>query len=207
MSIASCTSPRVSASTFPISRVMSRENSSLRFTSSSAARKRISARLGAGTRRQDLYASLAAATAASTSSREESGKTPISSSTFAGLRFSSVFPLRGATHSPLMKFLYACEADAVAIRPPGQNRVYRRAPRGVKPGPNDYVDKFSLSVLQTVIQSKRELATMVTRAATIHFSLWDGLKNPIQRGGDFPQDSGFSGLSNCVTRLANSRGK
>src|SRR5260370_35909083 len=57
------------------------------------------------------------------------------SATFAGLRFSSVLPLRGATHSPLMKFLYACEADAVAIRPPGQNRVYRRAPRGVKLGP------------------------------------------------------------------------
>ena len=44
MSIASCTSPRVSSSTFPISRVMSRASVSLRSAMSCAARKRISAR-------------------------------------------------------------------------------------------------------------------------------------------------------------------
>src|SRR5216110_2586361 len=46
MSMASCTSPRVSARTLPISRVISLANSSLRWTSNSAARNRISARLG-----------------------------------------------------------------------------------------------------------------------------------------------------------------
>src|ERR1017187_7363331 len=45
--MASCTSPRVSFRTLPISRVMSRAYSSLRSIRISAARKTISARLGA----------------------------------------------------------------------------------------------------------------------------------------------------------------
>ena len=49
MSIASWTSPRVSSSTLPISRVMSRANCSLRSAMICAARSRISARRGAGT--------------------------------------------------------------------------------------------------------------------------------------------------------------
>src|SRR3984957_9974299 len=118
MSIASCTSPRVSARTFPISRVMSFEKSSLCATIDSAARYKISARLGAGTRRHFLYACLAASTAASTSSDVEDTNIPTSSSVFAGLRFSYAFPLRDSTHSPLMKFLYTRGAGTVAILPP-----------------------------------------------------------------------------------------
>src|ERR1700739_591391 len=160
MSMASWTSPLVSARTLPISRVLSRENSSLLATRSSAARNRIPARLGAGARRHVLYASLAAETAASTSSCADSGKTPINSSAFAGLRFSSVLPLRGATHSPLTKFLYVCEADAVAIRPPEQKSSLSARAARRQTGPNDCIHKFSLAVLQTVIQLQRELATM-----------------------------------------------
>src|SRR5882762_3276905 len=118
MSIASCTSPRVSARTLPISRVMSFENSSLRWSNSSAARNKISARFGAGTSRHVLYASFAASTAASTSSSVEDTNIPINSPVFAGLRFSYALPLRDSTHSPLMKFLNSRGATAVAILPP-----------------------------------------------------------------------------------------
>ena len=54
MSIASWTSPRVSSSTLPISRVMSRASASLRSAISCAARNSSSARFGAGTSRQLL---------------------------------------------------------------------------------------------------------------------------------------------------------
>src|ERR1700687_2705773 len=118
MSMASCTSPRLSARTLPISRVMSFENSSLRSRRSSAARNRISARFGAGTKRHVLQASFAASTAASTSSSAEDTNIPINSSVFAGLRFSYAFPLRDSTHSPLIKFLKIRGATAVAILPP-----------------------------------------------------------------------------------------
>src|SRR5467141_4735220 len=118
MSMASWTSPRVSARTLPISHVTSFENSSLRWSNNSAARNKISARFGAGTSRHDLYASLAASTAAFTSSAVEDTNIPINSSVFAGLRFSYAFPLRDSTHSPLMKFLKIRGATAVAILPP-----------------------------------------------------------------------------------------
>src|ERR1700675_251483 len=118
MSMASCTSPRVSARTLPISRVISFENSSLCCSSNSAARYKISARLGAGTNRQLLYASLAASTAASTSSATEDTNMPTSSSVLAGLRFSYALPLRDSTHSPLIKFLKTRGDAAVAILPP-----------------------------------------------------------------------------------------
>ena len=72
MSIASCTSPRVSSSTLPISRVMSRANVSLRSAISCAARNSISARRGAGTSRQSAYARAAAAIARSASSAVDS---------------------------------------------------------------------------------------------------------------------------------------
>src|ERR1700720_280298 len=118
MSIASCTSPRDSARTLPISRVMSLENSSLCCSSNSAARYKISARLGAGTSRQLLYASLAASTAAFTSSELEDTNMPTSSSVLAGLRFSYTLPLRDSTHSPLIKFLKTRGDAAVAILSP-----------------------------------------------------------------------------------------
>src|SRR5437763_564032 len=56
MSIASWTSPRASAITFPISRVISCASSSLWSTTSWAKRKRISPRLGAGTSRHSSNA-------------------------------------------------------------------------------------------------------------------------------------------------------
>src|ERR1700688_3057770 len=118
MSMASCTSPRVSARTLPISRVISFENSSLCCNNNSAARYKISARLGAGTSRQLLYAALAASTAAFTSSELEDTKMPTSSSVLAGLRFSYAFPVRDSTHSPLIKFLKTRGDAAVAILPP-----------------------------------------------------------------------------------------
>src|SRR3981189_566654 len=118
MSMASCTSPRASARTLPISRVMSLENSSLHWRRSPAARKRIAAPLGPGTSRHVLYASFAASTATSTSSSVEDTNIPINSSVFAGWRFSYAFPLRDSTHSPLIKFLKIRGATAVAILPP-----------------------------------------------------------------------------------------
>src|SRR5260370_19858207 len=116
MSIASCTSPRASARTFPISRVISRARSSLRLTRVSAARYKISARLGAGTRRHDWYASAAARTAASTSSALERGNIPTNSRVFAGLQSSNATPLGDSTHSPLMKFLKRVGPTAVAMK-------------------------------------------------------------------------------------------
>jgi len=52
MSMPSCTSPRVSMRIFPISRVIARASSSLRARMISPARNTISARRGAGVRRQ-----------------------------------------------------------------------------------------------------------------------------------------------------------
>ena len=67
MSTASCTSPRVSSRIFPISRVIVCASASLRSDNIWAALYKISARFGAGTRRQCGKASRAAATARSTS--------------------------------------------------------------------------------------------------------------------------------------------
>ena len=80
MSMASCTSPRASVSTLPISRVMSCASASLRSSSSSEARRMIAARDGHGVRRQASNASRAAATAASTSAASLRGNTPTTSS-------------------------------------------------------------------------------------------------------------------------------
>ena len=101
MSIASCTSPPASAFTFPISCVMRSVSSSFWSATSCAKRKRISPRLGAGTRRHSSNASFAAATARSTSSAPERGKVPISSPS-AGLVDSNVSPEAASTHSPPM---------------------------------------------------------------------------------------------------------
>src|SRR5579863_4018429 len=124
MSMASCTSPRVSDSGLPISRVMSRARSSLRFTRVSAARYNISARRGAGNSRHFLNAAFAASTASFTSSCVEDGKIPTSSPVFAGLRFSNVLPRRAATHSPLMKFLWLLETALVVMSPPAVIRGF-----------------------------------------------------------------------------------
>src|SRR3954468_13719942 len=104
MSIASWTSPAASGSTLPISRAISSATSSLRSASSCPKRKRISPRLGAGTRRHSSKAALAASTARSASSADDFGKTP-SVSPVAGLVVSKVSPETASTHSPPMKFL------------------------------------------------------------------------------------------------------
>ncbi len=78
-------------------------SSSFASTRSCAKRNRISPRFGAGTSRQSSNASLAAATARSTSSAPDFGKTPISSPS-AGLVDSNVSPEAASTHSPPMEF-------------------------------------------------------------------------------------------------------
>src|SRR3954467_13838413 len=104
MSIASWTSPAASGSTFPISRAISWATSSFASASSAPKRKRISPRRGAGTSRHSSYAPFAAATARSTSSALDFGKTP-STSPVAGLVVSKVSPEAASTHSPPMKVL------------------------------------------------------------------------------------------------------
>ena len=103
MSIASCTSPRVSFRTLPISRVMSRANCSLRSAMSCAARNSISAR---SRRRHQPPAARRRArprrSPRSTSAAVDFWNTPIRSSVLAGLRFSNVWPERDGTHSPSM---------------------------------------------------------------------------------------------------------
>src|ERR1035441_5573995 len=71
----------------------------------SAARKTISARRGAGTRRHLAKARLAASTAASTSLVLERWKMATTSRVSAGLRSSKDCPPADSTHSPSMKFL------------------------------------------------------------------------------------------------------
>src|SRR5262245_24433480 len=87
MSIASWTSPPASAFTFPISRVIRSVSSSLCARRSSAKRKRMLPRSGAGTRRHASKAAFALATALSTSAPLERGKLP------------STSPVAGATDS------------------------------------------------------------------------------------------------------------
>src|ERR1700722_18935796 len=124
--MASCTSPRVSASTLPISRVMSRAYCSLRCWRRMAALTRISARLGAGTRRQEAKAFFAAATARSTSSGPEAGKVPTMSSWSAGLTFCRVLPLFAGSHWPPIRLLYA-----VTLMPDSSNFSGLRVCRSV----------------------------------------------------------------------------
>ena len=100
MSMPSWTSPRASGSTLPISCVISRERSSLRSRISSATLKRISARFGAGTRRQLSKAAFADSTARSASAVVDSAKTPISSPV-AGFTSSTRSAL--SAHAPSMK--------------------------------------------------------------------------------------------------------
>ena len=97
----SCTSPPASASTLPISWVIVRVSSGLRSRRSSATRNRISARFGAGYRRQLAYASCAAATARSASAAVERGNDPITSPV-AGFVSSNRSPLSESTQSPAM---------------------------------------------------------------------------------------------------------
>src|SRR5713226_7415953 len=114
MSIASCTSPPASASTFPISRLISSVSSCLSRSRSWAKRRRSVPRSGAGTSRQCVKASFAAATARSTSSAADRGNVP-RTSPVAGTTDSKVRPLAASTHSPPTKFLN-CRTATLATR-------------------------------------------------------------------------------------------
>src|SRR6202167_924444 len=87
----------------------------------SAARKTISARRGAGTRRHLAKARLAASTAASTSALADFWKMPTTSRVSAGLRSSKVSPVEDSTHSPSMKFFMILVG--VWLRVAGEVRV------------------------------------------------------------------------------------
>src|SRR5579862_1376429 len=89
MSIASWTSPPASAFTFPISRVIRSVSSPFCARRSSAKRKSMLPRSGAGTRRQSSNAAFAFCTAASTSAAVERGKVA-STSPVAGTTDSNV---------------------------------------------------------------------------------------------------------------------
>ncbi len=122
----SCTSPRVSASGLPISRVMRSARSSLRCVRRSPTRRRTSPRAGAGVRFQRAKPRTALATARSTSACPERGKRPIRSRVSAGLRFSKWAPVEGSTHCPSMKFWKVRMDDAKAGERPGA-----AVPRGI----------------------------------------------------------------------------
>ena len=103
-SIAVCTSPRVSLSTLPISRVISAANSSLCCSNNRDVRNKISPRSGAGIAAQAGCAFLAAATASSRSARVDCWKCPTTSFVLAGLVLLNVLPLAEPRHSPAIKF-------------------------------------------------------------------------------------------------------
>src|SRR6266513_1187581 len=137
----SWTSPRVSARTFPISRVMARAIRSLRCTSKSPTRCSTSPRIGAGVLDHWANPRWADATARVTSSGPDRGKQPITSSHSAGLRFSKYAPVRGATHSPAMKFLKfsgmgGAGCWALGVRPWGSTRQRHvgAQPQRLRPG-------------------------------------------------------------------------
>src|SRR5512133_844582 len=142
MSIASWTSPAASGSTLPISRDISSASSSLWSASSPPKRKRISPRRGAGTSRHSSYAAFAAATARSTSSTSERGKTP-SVSPFAGLVVSKVSPEAASTHSPPMKFLNVLTVVATAAILVRARHLLEVAPvpRGLEAGARRRADR------------------------------------------------------------------
>ena len=100
MSIASWTSPPASARTFPISCVIRSVSASFSLLEQRARSGRGSRRASApGRAASSANASFAAATARSTSSAPERGKTPIVSPS-AGLVLSKVSPDAASTHSP-----------------------------------------------------------------------------------------------------------
>src|SRR2546422_8344615 len=95
---------------------MARAIASLRWTSRSPTRCSTSPRIGAGVLDHWANPRLADATARATSSGPERGKQPITSSQSAGLRFSKYAPVRGATHSPAMKFLKFSGMSVLGVR-------------------------------------------------------------------------------------------
>ncbi len=103
MSMPSWTSPRASAMTLPISRVMARASRSLCSAMSAPKAYRISPRFGAGVRRHIGSAVSAAFVAIATSAAVPCWKRPMTSRRSAGLRLSNVPPPTESIHSPAMK--------------------------------------------------------------------------------------------------------
>src|SRR2546425_639776 len=128
MSIASCTSPRVSVSTLPISCVIRRARFSFSLTSISAARNRISARRGAGYFLHFSNALLAASTAAVISSGPDLGTTP-KTSTFREAKMTELSKKRNVWKLPLHFSLdfYKLTANFPAVERYGLMSRIRRA--------------------------------------------------------------------------------
>ena len=94
MSMPSWTSPRASASTLPISRVIARASRSLCSAISAPKRYRISPRFGAGVARQSASAISAAGRPSPRPPACPAWKRPTTSRVSAGLRLSKVSPVR-----------------------------------------------------------------------------------------------------------------
>ena len=102
MSIPSWTSPRASARTLPISRVIARASRSLCSAIRAPKRYRSSPRLGAGVACHAGSACSAARIAIATSGAEPAWKRPTTSRMSAGLTLSKVAPDTPSTHRPAM---------------------------------------------------------------------------------------------------------
>src|ERR1051325_2494532 len=112
----SWTSPRVSCSGFPISRVMRSAISSFRRVRMSPTRRSTSPRAGAGVLLHSSKPHLADRTASATSASPDSGNRPMMSLLSAGFTFWKYSPVEGATHLPPMKFLKSVMFDLVRAR-------------------------------------------------------------------------------------------
>ncbi len=113
MSIPSWTSPRASARTLPISRVMARARRSLCSAMRAPKRYRISPRLGAGVAFQAGRAASAARIAITTSAAEPAWKRPTTSRISAGFTLSNVAPETPSTQRPAMNSWYVAGGAAV----------------------------------------------------------------------------------------------
>src|SRR6478736_6795252 len=115
MSIPSWTSPRASARTLPISRVIALASRSLCWAMSAPKAYRISPRLGAGVLRHIGKAVSAALIAIATSAFVPCWKIPTTSRVSAGLRLSNVVPEVESHHSPAMKWRNVGVSTAVSV--------------------------------------------------------------------------------------------
>ena len=115
MSMPSWTSPRASARTLPISRVIARDRRSLCSAMRWANANMISPRFGAGVRRHIGPAVSAALMAMATSAAVPCWKRPITSRRSAGLRLSNVWPLIESVHAPAMKWRNVGVSVGVAL--------------------------------------------------------------------------------------------
>ena len=111
----SWTSPRASARTLPISRVIALASRSLCWAMSAPNAYRISPRLGAGVRRHIGKAVSAALIAIATSALVPCWKRPTTSRVSAGFRLSNVAPEVESHHSPAMKWRNVGVSTAVSV--------------------------------------------------------------------------------------------